>query len=68
MESVGARGAKQGNILIAPYHANLFINEGNGTAQDFYNLAQTYSKKVFEKYAIQLEPEVQLINLPPFKI
>lgn len=64
LESVGARGAKQGNILIAPYHANLFINEGNGTAADFCYLAKTYSQKVFEKFGIRLEPEVQLINLP----
>lgn len=65
LESVGAKGAKQGNILIAPYHANLFINQGGGTAEDFYNLAKTYSQKVFDKYAVKLEPEVRLINLPP---
>lgn len=64
LESVGAKGASIRNIKIAPYHANLFINEGNGTAQDFYDLAKTYSQKVFEKYGIRLEPEVQLINLP----
>lgn len=65
LESVGAKGARKGNILIAPYHANLFINEGGGTAEDFYALAKTYSQKVFEKFGIRLEPEVQLINLPP---
>ena len=65
LESVGARGARQGDILIAPYHANLFINQGRGTAEDFYALAKTYSQKVFDKFGIRLEPEVQLINLPP---
>jgi UDP-N-acetylmuramate dehydrogenase len=65
LESVGARGANIRSIKIADYHANLFINEGGGTAQDFYDLAKTYSQKVFEKYGIRLEPEVQLINLPP---
>lgn len=64
LESVGAKGAKLGQILIAPYHANLFINQGNGTALDFYNLAKEYQQKVFGKYGIKLEPEVQLINLP----
>jgi UDP-N-acetylmuramate dehydrogenase len=64
LEGVGAKGTKQGSILIALYHANLFINEGNGTAKDFYNLAKIYCQKVFEKYGIKLEPEVQLINLP----
>lgn len=65
LESVSAKGAKEGNILIAPYHANLFINEGGGSASDFYKLAKIYSQKVFEKYGIRLEPEVHLINLPP---
>lgn len=64
LESVGAKGAREGNIKIAPYHANLFVNEGGGSAQDFYNLAKTYSQKVHQKYGIRLEPEVQLINLP----
>ena len=65
LEAVGAKGAKQGDILITPYHANLFINQGSGTANDFFALAKTYSQKVFDKFGIRLEPEVQLINLPP---
>ncbi len=66
LEEVGAKGDKLDGIEIAPYHANLFINRGSGTAQAqaFYTLAQKYVKKVKEKYGITLEPEVQLINLP----
>lgn len=67
LEEVGAKGDKLGNIEIAPYHANLFINRGNGTAKDFYNLAGKYVQKVKEKFGIILEPEVQLINLPPLE-
>lgn len=65
LEEVGAKGQRQGQIFIAPYHANLFINEGNGTASDFYKLAKTFKYKVKERFGIDLEPEVQLINLPP---
>jgi len=65
LEAVGAQGQKLDGIEIASYHANLFINKGGGTAQAFYNLAQKYAKKVKEKFGITLEPEVQLINLPP---
>lgn len=64
LEEVGAKGDHQGNIYIADYHANLFINRGEGNAEDFYNLAKKYAQKVYEKYGIKLEPEVQLINLP----
>ncbi len=66
LDAVGAKGAQRGQIKIAPYHGNLFINQGDGTAEDFYNLAKKYFLKVKEKFGIELDPEVQLINLPQF--
>lgn len=65
LEEVGAKGDSLGNIEIADYHANLFVNKGGGKALDFYTLAKKYHKLVKEKFNISLEPEVQLINLPP---
>lgn len=65
LEEVGAKGQRVDGIHIAPYHANLFINNGSGNAKAFYDLAKTYALKVKEKFGITLEPEVQLINLPP---
>lgn len=62
LEMVGAKGDKIGNIEIADYHANLFVNKGNGKAADFYILAKKYVQKVKEKFGITLEPEVQLIG------
>lgn len=64
LDAVGAKGAQKGQIKIAPYHGNLFINLGEGRAEDFYNLAKKYFLRVKEKFGIELEPEVQLINLP----
>lgn len=66
LEMVDARGDKLGDIEIASYHANLFINKGKGSTSDFYALAKKYVQKVKQKFGITLEPEVQLINLPPF--
>ena len=54
-----------GGIEIADYHGNLFINKGDGSARAFYTLAKKYAKLVKEKFDIILDPEVQLINLPP---
>lgn len=64
LEMVGAKGDSQGDIEIADYHANLFINKGQGTAKDFWELAKKYADKIHEQFGIRLEPEVQLINLP----
>lgn len=65
LEMVGAKGARLGQIEIADYHANLFVNLGDGTAKDFWNLAFEYSQKVFDKFGVRLEVEVQFINLQP---
>ncbi|MBI2315202.1 UDP-N-acetylmuramate dehydrogenase [Candidatus Daviesbacteria bacterium] len=65
LEIVGAKDQSVDGIEIAPYHANLFLNTGTGTAKAFYTLAKEYAKKVKEKFGVILEPEVQLINLPP---
>lgn len=65
LEEVGAKGQSVNGIEISPNHANLFINKDGGTAKAFYTLAKTYALKVKEKFGIRLEPEVQLINLPP---
>ncbi len=64
LERAGAKGDFLGGIKIAPYHANLFINIGGGSATDFYNLAKKYVEKVQLMFGVILEPEVQLINLP----
>lgn len=64
LEAVGALGQSLDGIEIAPYHANLFINKGSGTATAFYTLAKKYANLVKEKFGIILVPEVQLINLP----
>ncbi|EKD85325.1 MAG: hypothetical protein ACD_38C00043G0004 [uncultured bacterium] len=64
LEMVGAKGQRIDGIRIAEYHANLFINDG-GNAKTFYNLAKIYALKVKEKFNITLDPEIQLINLPP---
>lgn len=64
LEEVGAKGDHLDDIEIASYHANLFVNKGGGTAKDFYDLAKKYWEKVYQKFGIELEPEVQLVNLP----
>ncbi|OGE38001.1 UDP-N-acetylenolpyruvoylglucosamine reductase [Candidatus Daviesbacteria bacterium RIFCSPLOWO2_01_FULL_39_12] len=64
LESVGAKGQQLDGIEIAPYHANLFVNKGSGSATAFYDLAKKYADLVKQKFGILLEPEVQLINLP----
>lgn len=64
IEELGLKGKQVGQIKIADYHGNLFINLGGGTAEDFWKLAKECFDKTKNKYGVELEPEVQLINLP----
>lgn len=64
LNEVGARGDNLRQIKITDNHGNTFMNLGEGSAEDFYKLAKKYHQKVKEKFNIELEPEVQLINLP----
>lgn len=65
LEVVGAKGKNLGKIIISKNHANLFINQGGGKALDFYRLAKKYQLKVKARFGVSLQPEVQIINLPP---
>ncbi len=65
LERVNAKGQQLGDIHISPNHANLIYNQGNGTAQDFWQLTHDLATKVKQQFGVTLEPEVQFINLPP---
>lgn len=62
LQAVGACGARSGGAMIASHHGNLFINTGGATSQDVLNLAAEYARKVYEKFAIRLEPEVLIVD------
>lgn len=68
LETIGAKNMQIGQIKVSQNHANLLINLGDGRAADFYALVLELMKKVRKKFGITLEPEVQLINLPPLQI
>jgi UDP-N-acetylmuramate dehydrogenase len=61
LEVVGAKGLSRGGIKIAKHHANLFYNVGGGQARDIKKLAELLRKKVFNKFGVKLEEEVQYL-------
>lgn len=62
LEAVGAKGMKCGKIIVAPFHANFFLNTDGGTAKDYYHLAMELKNKVMEKFGVELESEVQFVG------
>ena len=43
-------------------HAGFVINKGGATASDIISLIKHIQNTVFEKYSVNLEPEVKIIG------
>ncbi len=62
IEAAGLKGARRGGIVISTLHANFFINEGNGTAADVRALMAEVQRRVWERFGIFLEPEIEFVG------
>jgi len=62
IEQVGLRGFKIGNMGFAEEHANFLVNYGGGNFQEARELINLAKLKVKEKFDLDLEQEVILIN------
>lgn len=66
LDEVGARGRRIGGALIAPHHANLFVNEEGAVCRDMLKLAWKYSNRVRKRFDIELEPEILIVSPNPW--
>ena len=62
IEAAGLKGTKVGDVEISQKHGNFFINNGNGTANDFKTLIDITRRAVQEQFGVSLELEVELIG------
>lgn len=62
IEAAGLKGARIGNAVVSPLHANFFINEGWATAADYYALLRHVQRTVAEKSGVLLETEIELVG------
>lgn len=61
LERAGAKGMERGGVRVADYHANLIFNTGAGTARELRELIDHLKQRVRERFAIELEEEVQYL-------
>jgi UDP-N-acetylmuramate dehydrogenase len=61
ISEAGLRGTQHGNAMVSPKHPNFIVNLGGATAADVKFLIAEVKEKVFEKYGIRLEEEIQLV-------
>ena len=62
IEDAGLKGASVGGAQVSEKHAGFLINTGNASAADFLQLKDLVQRTVYEKYGVQLEPEVRILG------
>ncbi|MFA6463368.1 MAG: hypothetical protein WCT51_05020 [Candidatus Shapirobacteria bacterium] len=62
MEQCGLKGFSINGAKISEKHANFIVNFDKATSSDIFNLMQFIQQKVFEKFGVTLESEIQLIG------
>jgi UDP-N-acetylmuramate dehydrogenase len=62
IDRAGLKGRSIGRAQISKKHANFIVNLGRAKAGDVIRLIKLIRKKVLQKFAIELEPEIKIIS------
>jgi UDP-N-acetylmuramate dehydrogenase len=63
LEAAGCQGLEHGGARFAPKHANFVENAGEATTADVLELMAEGRRRVYERFGVLLEPEVQALGL-----
>ena len=61
IDECGLKGYQIGGAQISEKHAGFIINKNNASSKDILDLIQYTKKKVFEKFGVLIEEEVEII-------
>lgn len=62
IDDCGLKGYSIGGAQISEKHAGFIINKGNATSKDIFELIKYTKQKVFKKFGVRIEEEVELIG------
>lgn len=62
IDQAGLKGTRVGDIEVSTKHAAFFVNKGNGTSDQVLELAQLVKDRVKEKFGVELQEEVFLLE------
>ena len=62
IEACGCKNLKVGGAMVSRKHSNFIINRGNASAKDIFDLIQIVQQRVWEKFKIRLELELELVG------
>jgi UDP-N-acetylmuramate dehydrogenase len=62
IDQCGLKGTREGGAEISTLHANFFVNNGQAAAKDVKALIDLARQRVWEKFGIELELEIELVG------
>ena len=62
IEDAGLRGYTVGGACVSEKHCGFVVNKGGACAADVLNVIKDVKVKVYEKFGVELEPEVKMIG------
>lgn len=62
IDELGLKGERRGGAQIAPFHGNIIINAGGASAADVRALVDLCKARAKEKFGIDLEEEIVLVD------
>ena len=62
IDQCGLKGLRVGGAEVSEKHAGFVINRGGATCADVLGVIKAVQERVFERFGIQLEPEVRIIQ------
>lgn len=62
IDECGLKGYSIGGAQVSNLHAGFLINKGNSTANDVLKLVEYVKQKVYEKFGIKIELEMEIVG------
>ena len=62
IDECNLKGYKIGGAQVSEKHAGFIINTGNASAKDIIDLIEYVKTKVYEKFGVEIKPEVRVIG------
>lgn len=62
IQEAGLQGMRIGGAEVSTKHAGFIVNADGASAQDVFDLIRHVQRVIFERYAIELEPEVHFLG------
>lgn len=61
IDQAGMKGAQVGQAKVSETHGNFVVNLGGATASDVLSLIEQIQERVYDRFQIEIEPEIQII-------